>query len=383
MTVSPLGAGLQPASQLGAIVRESVGRRSSVARLPSPAAVGASVTVAVGGAGNDATYVLTFSTSSWSTNVTVTTDSSGTADELGALLEAGILADSLIGSVLASASYDDGTNDLSVVFLPGAPAVTVEATTNPSGHLTVTAGAATAFPAFRFGRAAAVAAAVAPANGALLGESVALVSAPASQVVLFDIGHQASQTYTAHVLISGPAGPIENKIITWAAGASAGATATAAKVAIDAALAGYMTSAVATNDVNVTMFPGYTIAETTAPTAGTGTLVLTQTQAAGAYPTLTLVGQDDSTPIFDALGSVSAPTGPLLGTAVTCHDAGAEVCVESPGSVTFGGQVFVEFAAGANLGRLYTAASATRGLCPGWKWVRRDPNALSLAHVAI
>jgi hypothetical protein len=382
MTVSPLGAGLQPASQLGAIVRESIGRRSSVARLPSPAKVGASVAIAVGGAGNDTEYVLTFSTSSWSAPVSVTTDSSSSADELGAAFAEAIAANGLVGSVLASVSYDATGDIINVVFLPGAPAVVVEATTNPSSHLTPTPAAATSWPAFKFGRAARVSGIATPAANSLIAEEVATVAAPASQVVLFDIGHSASQTYVAHVLISGPSGPIENKIVTWAAGGNAGATATAAKAAIDAALAGYMASAVATNDVNVTMFPGYTIAETTAPTAGTGTLVLAQTQAAGAYPALTLVGQDDGTPVFDALGAVVPPEGPLPGVAVTCHDSGAVVCVDAPGAVTFGSPVFVEFAAGANLGKLYTAASATRGPTP-WKWVARDPNAPSLAHVAI
>jgi hypothetical protein len=382
MTVSPLGAGLQPASQLGAIVRESIGRRSSVARLPSPAKVGASVAIAVGGAGNDTTYVLTFSTSSWSAPVSVTTDSSSSADELGAAFATAIAANGLVGSVLASVSYDATGDIINVVFLPGAPAVVVEATTNPSTHLTVTPAAATSWPAFKFGRAARVSGIATPAANSLIAEQVSLLAAPASQVNTFDIGHSASQTYLAKLLLSGPDGPIKAVNVTWAAGGNAGATATAAQVAIAAAFAGFGTAVVATNDVTLTMFPGYSIAKTSPATAGTGSLDVIEDVAPGAYPRLTLVGQDDSTPVFDALGAVVPPEGPLPGVAVTCHDSGAVVCVDAPGAVTFGSPVFVEFAAGANLGKLYTAASATRGPTP-WKWVARDPNAPSLAHVAI
>lgn len=312
-------------------------------------------------------YAYKLAWSNLSRTISVTTDASATQAELSALLLAALKADPFVAGI---GTYTEASNVITHTFKPGI-VVTLTKVTDADSKLTLaTTTAAADAPSYPFGRFVVLGA---PLSG-LRNPTAALPTAPTLSSFVLAITHGASAAYSYVFNVMTPLGAIEQIVIAFSAGASATATGAAAVVAADAALSGISSSAAAPSgsdvDVTVTLPTGYTYAGRISKSAsgGGGSPAIDGESIVQAVKPGTMALVPDPN---DENQSGTTPNVAVTGgTVVPALVAGAQLVVLDPGvSVTFGDPVYVEFTAGATLGRPYNAYANGRYLHPTAKWI--------------
>ena len=296
--------------------------------------------------------------------VSVTTDASGTQAELAVLIADAINADAILGAVVSATA---GAITVTLTGRNGGAGYTytVSFPVNPSTDLTQTATTAAAdAPTYTIGRFCERATGQTGAN-----PKVQEINALTNEKLTYTVTHGAGATYSGTFTVQDPTG-IE-AAFTWtaSAGANLAATLAAIDVALTAAVAG-ITGATVIDTASPTVvvnFPaGYNgaVSLTSTGTGGAGSPAMTAAVTTGSVvPAYYLVRDpQDQAPIrgqsTTTIATVSngqpRPVPIVLG-------GGCDWTVEvaSGTSFTSGAQVYVETAAGANLGRATATPSAT------------------------
>jgi len=293
-----------------------------------------------------------------------TPDGSPTQAEITAGLVAAAQANPILGAIVTATA---GTNLFTLTGTQGGASFdfTVSFTANPSTDLTQTATTAAAdAPTYLIGRFVEAA----TRTGANIG--VQEINAVTPSTITYVVTHGAGATYSGTFTAQNPDG-IEIPI-AWTA--SAGANLAATLAAIDVALTA----------ATVTAIPGSTVVDTTSPnvvltlpagwigvtiltstgTGGGGSPAMTATAVQGsAIPTYYFVRDPmDTAPVrgqpTNTIATVNdgkpRPVPIVLG---GLGDWAAEIA--SDASITSGAQVYVETAAGLNLGRATPTPSPT------------------------
>lgn len=296
--------------------------------------------------------------------VSVTTDASGTQAELAVLIADAINADAILGAVVSATA---GAITVPLTGRNGGAGYTytVSFPVNPSTDLTQTATTAAAdAPTYTIGRFCERATGQTGAN-----PKVQEINALTNEKLTYTVTHGAGATYSGTFTVQDPTG-IE-AAFTWtaSAGANLAATLAAIDVALTAAVAG-ITGATVIDTASPTVvvnFPaGYNgaVSLTSTGTGGAGSPAMTAAVTTGSVvPAYYLVRDpQDQAPIrgqsTTTIATVSngqpRPVPIVLG-------GGCDWTVEvaSGTSFTSGAQVYVETAAGANLGRATATPSAT------------------------
>lgn len=304
-----------------------------------------------------------------------TTDSSTSATELRDGLIAAIDADGLAGSMVAVSAVS--TDQILVIWLQGQKG-TISFPANPTTDLTqASVTAALPFPIFYFGRAVQVVDSM--SVQAISSEAVINPTLAGGPTIVFDLTtNNTAQSLSADILVNGV-------LYDFAATSSTTADLTLAAVATGLETAGFAASQITTDltgdTVTVQLPPGST---GSVANQALGTVVATwAVTAPTAYAQFALVCDGEQPPclcVDEGQGYASAAGGVL-----TANPSGGTVWAVpfSESSVITGGPVYVETTVGDNLGKLYTASSATRILWPEAKWVRVDPSNSTLAHIRL
>lgn len=208
------------------------------------------------------------------------------------------------------------------------------------------------------------------------------LTALAGPTITYTLTYAASDTASASIIAQAPDGTLTTFSVSGVAtGADLPAFLAAYNAALTAALAGTGATVTTASPTIVVAFPvGWVIA--TSESAATPTSDVTNVVAAGsAVPSLALVvddqGQSPTTIGSTVTGYAAGKAALLLRTG-----PGSRLAVENPGTTpTFGGAVYVETAAGDNLGRPYTAPSPSRVRHPSHTWVLLDSVSPSLAVI--
>jgi len=208
------------------------------------------------------------------------------------------------------------------------------------------------------------------------------LTALAGPTITYTLTHAASDTASASIIAQSPAGVLTTFSVSGVAtGADLPAFLAAYNAALVAALAGTGATVTTASPAIVVAFPvGWVIA--TSESAATPSSDVTNVVAAGStVPDFALVvddqGQSPITIGVDVTGYPAGKAALLLRTG-----PGARVAVENPGATpTFGAPVYVETAAGSNLGRPYTAPTPSRVQHPSHTWVLLDSVSPSLAVI--
>lgn len=304
--------------------------------------------------------------------VSYTSDGTATTTEIAAGLAAAVDADAA-----ASGWFDTGavSNVLTLTGQALGIVVSVSSSAASASDLTIAvATAAASGGSYSFGHVVNLVT-FDSASGAW---NVSAPAMPAAGTLVLACTHAGSASYSVQVAarnINTGVVALPNAI-SFAAGGSASATAAAAVVAADGIFgAGSTVTSVAGSDITITItapLPNEFSDIVTAPTAsgggGSESLGVTSMTPAGAFLRSGVVMDYDVTP--SASFGVS-PTATQAGDAVSVAEGGLSVFVSDPGvAVTAGAAVYVETAAGANQGRVYTASSATRYLLPDASWIQ-------------
>lgn len=213
------------------------------------------------------------------------------------------------------------------------------------------------------------------------------LTALAGPIITYSFVYAAADTMDVSVIVTAPDG---NTYLISASAVAVGGNLAAMIAALQAALEASIAANIGsgsgitftTDSPDLLMsFPvGWGIVSSQA--SATATSELTAVTTAGSpTPNLALViddqGQSPITIGVDLTGYAAGKAALLLRTG-----PGARVAVENPGATpTFGGAVFIETAAGANLGRPYTTPSLSRVRHPSHTWVLLDSVSPSLAVI--
>tara|TARA_Y100000592_G_scaffold4422_1_gene6382 strand:- start:445 stop:1509 length:1065 start_codon:yes stop_codon:yes gene_type:complete len=331
-------------------------------------------TVTVNSAQNSTLYSLDILPPGYESAIVVsfTSDGSATTTEIAAGLAAAVDADAA-----ASGWFDTGAVSNVLTLTGQAPGIVVSVSSSAASASDLTIAVATAAASggsYSFGHVVNLAT-FDSASGAW---NVSAPAMPAAATAVLSCTHAGSASYGVQfeaTNINTGAVVVPNAI-AFSAGGSASATAAAAVSAIDAIYGtGATTTSVDGSTITITItstLPNSISSVVTAPTAsgggGSESLSVTSINPAGDFLRSGVVMDYDVTP--SASFGVS-PTATQAGDAVSVAEAGLSVFVADPGvAVTAGAAVYVETAAGANQGRVYTASSATRYLLPGASWVQ-------------
>lgn len=206
------------------------------------------------------------------------------------------------------------------------------------------------------------------------------LTALAGPTITYTLTYAASDTASASIIAQSPAGVLTTFSVSGVAtGADLPAFLAAYNAALVAALAGTGATVTTASPTIVVAFPvGWIIA--TSESAATPTSDVTNVVAAGsAVPDLALVYDDHGqAPLTIGEDVTGYPAGVPAG----LLRSGADIAVENPGTTpTFGASVYVETAAGDNLGRPYTSPSPSRVRHPSHTWVLLDSVSPSLAVI--
>lgn len=325
----------------------------------------------VTGATNSETYTIRVSSTTpgeagRAYDVSAETDGSATQAELTTAIVAALRGDPRMSVLLAS--VEAGTNVVTVTWRSG-KAGTVSFPDNPSTDLTLTSLSTAGQSAYLFGRFAKVAGVT--SDG--VQQTIEPLSALAGPVVTIAVDTNDDGSDVTVNLLHAPAGePMQQISITATAGASADLTTEAIRAAAAAALTGsgaVVTGSAADDEVTIELPVGDSAVVQSVTVEGT--LAVSASVAAGdALPRMTYIRDGGWTAL--AAPGAAAPTGPAPLTGVSTVDVGGAfqyVCEPPADSVTFGAGVYIETAAGANLGRPYAGPSPSRARLPGARWV--------------
>jgi hypothetical protein len=365
-----------PQSQLstgavGRMVAGNVLALIALSALSADIAVAQVTTINVTAAQNSTAYsvrVVASADDSWGFDVdrtvSVTTDASGTQAELAVLIADAINADAILGAVVSATA---GSVTVPLTGRNGGAGYTFTVTfpVNPSTDLTQTATTAAAdAPTYTIGRFCERATGQTGSN-----PKVQEINALTNEKLTYTVTHGAGATYSGTFTVQDPTGIEAAFSWTASAGANLAATLAAIDVALTAAVAG-ITGATVVDTASPTVvvnFPaGYNgaVSLTSTGTGGGGSPAMTAAVTTGSVvPAYYLVRDpQDQAPIrgqsTTTIATVSngqpRPVPIVLG-------GGCSFTVEvaSGTSFTSGAQVYVETAAGANLGRATATPSAT------------------------
>lgn len=333
-------------------------------------------TISIGGAENASLYSILVTSAELGISALVSFTTASTSVEalrngLIAAWNASPYAGSIATVSAASASIVVTGN------LPGA-AFTLSFPSNPTTDLTQSTGqAATAYAAYLYGRFVqplSWASSTYQLNQAYIGH-LAAVSGPTINLALT---YATTGNATVAMFLQGPDGNVSQVPATWAYGGNLAAALAAGKVAIDAALATAGISAVAvvaSPDLDIALPVGYRIVSVDASVEGVGNDIVATSDAGDAPPASCPIVMDPGTNGQYVGSATTGVTNALPGQPIALLTGGdQEIYVEDPGAaITYGSVVYVESAAGANNGRPYTVASATRFAHPTARWVGADP----------
>ncbi len=340
------------------------------------------ITIASGSPANSTAYVLRAQDSTNGIDETITTaatDGSASAAELEALIEAAWNAnDRLRGAGVATDASGDVVISMNNYLLDltvtevGTSVLTITETTAPS-----------AVSAIPFGRWIQLAA---PGSGVMRSPTCSTLADVTRAAVTLAITHGGGGAYTVEIAATSPHPGLPGifEQVAFSAGGSAAATddaAEAALLAVFPAASGWVITNPSTGSVVLTAPIGWRL-QSADPTASAGALTSTDT-AAGSLPSIAFV--------YDPRNEASNQ----IGVSVTGIAAGRQIpyVIAAPGTVwgveasgatpTFGGIVYVEFAAGAQNGRPYTVQSATGSRLPlvGLRWYGVDPVDTNVYHI--
>lgn len=332
------------------------------------------ITVSTPTAGSDYGYTLT--PPGGSTQTITATAPSTTISALIALIVAAHKANAYANGAVSVSSTS--TTIVLTERLPGATASTI-AEVDPDAKLSIadtTAGADAG--TFTFGRFAPI------SLDSTTGEhTVAQPSVLAGPVLTLTQTHDASGNYALTVTVTPPSGAAQTIPVSWAHGANAAATDTAAVTALNSALGSTVqTAAVSSTGVVTSTWPvGYTISYT-GVTASGGSAALSAAVTAGAatpLPGLILRTGESST-----TATATARTATIAGTSPLClysrPASPLQVTVEDPGAaVTAGNPVWIDSTTGAPR----ASAAPGRYMHPTLVWVVRNVTDLLGATVAV
>lgn len=358
-------------------------------------------TVNVTGATNSSVYSIRVQTTTsqfggWGTSidrtVSYTSDGSATQTEIRDGLKAALQDDPVIGFV---ADVSVGSNTILLTGTQGGAyyTFTVSFPDNPSTQLTQTATQAAAdAPSWTMGR-------FIQAAGGATGNNPPvrpIVAISALSSITYAVTHGASAVYTGRFAAqSSASGEVIN--VTWTANAGADLAATLA--AIDAALttavittAGITGATVDTSSPNVAVnLPAGWVSVTnvdSSASGGGGSPAMTVTTSEAATPPAYYLVRDpgDRAPIRGIANNLIPPVdGKVAPVPIVFRGAGTVWAAEvASGTVTVeGGQVYVETAAGANLGLATATPSATAAPVVGATWARSETVAGVVAPVRL
>lgn len=292
-----------------------------------------------------------------------TSDGSATQAEIAAGIAEAVNADAILGAIV---SADAGSVTVPLTGRNGGAGYTftVSFPTNPSTDLTQTATTAAAdAPTYKIGRFCEAASGQSGSN-----PKVQEINALTNEKLTYTVTHGAGATYSGTFTVQDPT----NVETAYSWTASAGANLAATLVNIDAALttavSGITGATVDTTSPDVVVnFPaGYNgaVSLTSTGTGGGGSPAMTAAVTTGSVvPAYYLVRDpQDQAPIRGQSTTTIATVSngqPRVVPIVLGGGCGWTVEVASGTSVTSGAQVYVETAAGANLGRATATPSAT------------------------
>ena len=339
----------------------------------NPAAIALVLTATVSGSGDGTAYTLRLQTDDPAVDRTVSyvggASDAATADALFAAL----VADPSLGIAW---SFSQPTTT-TVTLTRRQPGRTGTAISSAGAIAIATTTAAAANPAAIIGRALRR---VAPAAGQPLNASedaVDLLPAIAGPVVTLTFGWAASTDFSVLVLGTVLGGSVQNYAIAVGAPASAAALVTAIEAADGLPPGSTIEAEASANDVAVTIgLPlGFAIAgDPEADADGDGTVEdEPSVEAGGAVPEIVYCRLDEGVaPLPTAPGAAPSylttlPGGRAIPVAAL-GDGSHEYGVESAPDAAYGGQVYVEHAAGADRGRFVASPSPTAAPWLGATW---------------
>lgn len=208
------------------------------------------------------------------------------------------------------------------------------------------------------------------------------LTALAGPTITYTLTYAASDTATASIIAQAPDGTITPFSVSGVAtGADLPAFLAAWNAALVTALAGTGATVTTSSPDVIVAFPvGWTIA--TSQSSATPTSDVTNVVATGsAIPSLALVYDDEGqSPLTIGVDVTGYPAGKAA--ALLVSGPGTRIAVANPGATpSFNGAVYIETAAGDNLGRPYTTPTPSRVMHPTHKWVLLDSVSPSLAVI--
>lgn len=364
------GRSRNPRGALGRIIKAPQSFALETFR-PTALSTGQSILLDIGGAQNSSTYTLRLSSDDIGTvDVSVTTDGSATAPELGDLFAAAT-AGSTASPALSSIARPGGT-DVRLNVQQGAAAITATMTANPSSDVVLVDTPAAAGTAAPFGRFLAL------GDSASWGDNRTLspLTAAAGPVTTVTIVVDSNGDTFADVYAT-PSGASPVTAVAYTAVTDTATTVPIAVTAYEAAFPlATVTGVTGTGVITIAHPIGFGVSGISATASGSST-ISTAVAAGSASPDVALVCDpgDEVPSSIGASVTATAADSPIL----ALRSLHGEVVVEAPGAVTYHGDVWIETADGANKGRPYAAASPSRVLQPGAHWVRLDEVDASLA----
>ena len=365
---------------LGRCVSSASGRMNTVACADAEGRTAQNNRISIAGAENASEYSIRFQAEGLDVTVSYTTDGTATQEELRDGLYDAIFADPILGAYLADVTK--GTNLLDVDSRKGVD-LTLMFPANPTTDLAVVKTAEADGPQYLYGQAVEMVAATLSAGKLAPADGMRRPQAVAGQILDVTIVHDAGDTYTVIGTLDGA--PV---VFSFAAGADADKTDTAAKAAMEAAVPGSLATIVATGDIDWTMPPGSVWNTITAVSDDSGTVALALNTAGAEVPSYGLVVDDMATPTFGTATGQTDVVGPLPGSpGLVASKSGSTVwAVQFPTgeTITRGGTVYVEADTGsADRGLLFADPSQTRVPWAGAEWVGADPNDATIAHIRL
>lgn len=353
--------------------------------LPASGKVAQQTTLDIGSPDNSETYSLLFSGGYLSADKTITveTDGSTSATELGDSFAAAIAADLELAMNFQSITRPSGSaQDVLLTLLPGIT-MTITAVLNPSTAVVVVATTAAADgPSFIYGRAAVLS----YSQTVALNRQIANLSALAGPSFLTTLtsassGDDFAMTFAAQAGAGGAAQPVVSFSV------DGGADTASATTAVANAIAGIFPGATVTPNTGAgtitTAFPvGSDVSLISELPEGSSTISTDKT-AGGSVPQVVIVADANNT---EPLTIGTNPTADPGGQGVPYITGPCRIVVLAPDTgFTQGGAVFVETAAGSDLGRFFAVGSASRIALPSsvavWDQVDAADSSLAVLDV--
>lgn len=357
------GSAVRSLALLGCLISGSAIGPAPVPRKDSIGETQQITTFTAGGATNDETYTVTFTSStpgSVGDVIAITTealDGSATILELVAALQAAMYASPAFMRYVESVAT---TSTTVVVTFKRGQSGTFVLTDNPNTDLSQAATqAAAAFQEYTFGRAVEV---LGPLSGASTeNQRIRPLPADTHQGALATVTVTTPDSGSDCTIVFGYkpfGGAAETRTLTFTSTASG---ATTVDAAVSAAELLFPTATVADNTTNATIRvpPGDELSVISVTNEGTLVVAAEISEVADDLPRCAIVYNDQIEPIADTYPTPSVPTG-VSGRAIPTLDAGEVQVAANDASVDFGSLAYAETADGADKGKLFKTPSATR-----------------------